>query len=70
MDAAGRRPSGPTSPSVLAMGSGPAIQVDQGGEDAITSLVFKVGSLGAAKSALQNATQRPTSRAEVVAAFG
>jgi hypothetical protein len=52
------------------MGSGPAIQVDQGGEDAITSLVFKVESLGVAKSALQNAAQRPTSSAEVVAAFG
>jgi len=48
----------------------PAVQVDQGGEDAITSLVFKVESLAAATSAPQNAGQRPTSRAEVVAAFG
>jgi hypothetical protein len=40
---------------VLAMGSGPAIQVDQGGEDAITALVFRVKSLAAAKSALQSA---------------
>jgi hypothetical protein len=40
---------------VLAMGSGPSIQVDQGDDDAITTLVFTVQSLATAKSALHSA---------------
>jgi len=48
-------PDAMSAAGMLAMGTGPAIQVDEGGEDAITSLVFKVASLETAKSALIDA---------------
>ena len=59
-DAAGLRdtwsatmtPDTMSADGVLAVGDGPAIQVDQGAEDAVATLVFTVASLETAKSAL------------------
>ena len=39
---------------LLAMGDGPAVQVDQGDEEAFTTLVFKVASLETAKATLSD----------------
>ena len=47
-------PDAMSSDGLLAMGDGPAVQVDQGGEDAFTTLVFKVASLETAKAALSD----------------
>jgi len=52
----------------LAIGDGPAIQIDQGGADAITTLVFRVASLATAKSALEAAGLLGTASASALTA--
>ena len=54
MDAAGGARVDQRHPPCSRWAAAPAVQVDQGGEDAITTLVFKVASLETAKAALSD----------------